>query len=363
MWPQLVTGEVGTGTIQEILAPPAADVAALFTDEMERATTRGDEVWWPARGSAWLEDMFAFWMTTTEAPPAHNVEIRYSNAILDERRFPAMQGRCGPVEQPERRKAALTLASGLQSDAHLVLECARHYWEFSRCVEQSFDEFRVQHPTVSAFGVDGWDPWPANLGVHAIMETLDGWMLLGLRSKRGVAHSQLTWSASFEETVEAGKPRDGSVEATILRGLKQEFGLPARTTNLRAEVLAIGRECSQQPDGGRPMGSVVIVRVQLGVTLEELWKSLSHHHRARDVIEHDDWMALRLTSRYNDILQLISATEPRTRSGIGPRLFERLGVQYDLFEPPVRTHTRPDGFGWHPTSRARLLLWAMASVD
>jgi hypothetical protein len=211
---------------------------------------------------------------------------------------------------------------------------------------------------------------PHFLVVHGLVQTNDGYVLLALRHP-SKDYFPLFWSASFEEQVEVGEnddlQRDRTLADTIVVGLDEEFGIKSSPEALRGTVrsvvLAVGRECvsakTSDPQGElrmqvvRNAGALTVSVVDLG--LHAVFQALSDSGRVVDKTEHCAWVGLRFTSQ-DQVLELInSLTGPAALPLI--QTLDKLRVTFGLHEDSDASSLEAP-LQWHPTSRARLLLYS-----
>lgn len=336
--------------------------------ERAMASERGTQLWWEpfASETRWLDTLWLFWHKTS---PIRAGDVSYRQTVGP--LTPGLFGGSGDAPDGPHVKAALVRPRGFLSDQAATLEVAPLSWEFARWVESNSDAFDHAHAaTVSRYGVPDLHPHPSILCTHNIVETGDGWVLLSLRSPR-TDYFPLTWSATFEEQVEiaprggsTGRSADLTVEHTVLRGLREEFGPSLSSAVSELNVLGVGRQ-EDRSSGRVVRGGVIITRVVLDLALDEVWCSLEETARIRDLTEHFGWMAARPGDRA-DVQSLLERRPADATVGVGPSALAedpRLSVPVSVHPMSAAVALRPEGYGWHPTSRARLWLWAYQAFE
>jgi hypothetical protein len=346
-----------------LLRPPPSFRAAL-EDELRRANDQGLATWWEqsAYESRWFDSFFAFWWKAAGVP-ADDVRVVCDEPQLTVSTFDAVPAAEIKTHYAHRKKASLVSASTFFSDVEPILYCAKLEYELARWVEQRAGQFRDANPEASLYGVIGWLPYPGFLVSHNVIMTADRWVLVSLRSSR-TDYFPNTWSVSFEEQIEvgpgpAGPAQDTSVGHAVRRGLKEEFGSSVADHTQDINVLAIGREHVDM-SGRSVRNSGVLTVVTLSLPLREVWNALSHPGHVQDIGESAGWLALRFQRR-RDVVALVRKYPPNSSRGLGPAGVKddhMLSAEVDVHSSSRERLSRPGGFGWHPTSRARLILWA-----
>jgi len=338
--------------------------AGFLEAERQLAARKGSDLtWYSDANSRWFNQLFAFWW---KCVPVAASSIRYV-PVGDTLRAEDYVG-VPPltIEQPYKKKAAIVDISSLGTDVVREIRYRPLDWELTEYARRHPTAFRAQNPTVSAFGFDlspAMVPYPSGLCVHCVVETGDGWVLFSLRGRRNVAFVPTTWSATFEEQVEVGsRLREKTVAATALRGLKEEYGIDGFQD---ASCMLIGREAiADRGASGRVDGLVmngaVVVAVRLACDLKDVWDALRHSEDIRDPDEHIAWMACRFDNE-EDVFRTLKDFG----DSFGPSLIDKrqdASIRKDVLTTSQPEVFRESGFSWHPTAKARLLLWSQLAV-
>lgn len=249
-------------------------------------------------------------------------------------------------------------------DTRRTIDYSTTNWGMTQWVERHCDEFIARNPRVSIFGADSGEPFPHILGVHTVIYTSDGYVLLSLRGTN-VHYYKLTWSASYEEQVDLGNDPDQTILDRLARGLGEEF-LPTRKRNPNAfrqqgkriiqdtSLLAIGRDFIRETDR-QIFTSTVLSVARLNVPLSELWAGLDRRREIQDREEHLAWMGVRFRSLHS-LLDLLRSS--RAPAGvISSQVIHEmagLGIEVDVYNRSTREGMRPHH--WMPTSPLRLAL-------
>jgi hypothetical protein len=353
--------------VDKLLRTPAGARAPL-EDEIGRAEQQGRTTWWADSSpeSRWFDGLFAFWWKA-RGVPADTVRIVLDSPPLTAATFAGVPAEEVVPQRPDRKKAALVRASTFLSDVPPTLSCAPLDYELHMWVDHNGRAFRQNNSEASLFGVDGWETYPGLLCTHNVLMTSDHWLLLCLRSARTDFFPN-SWSLSFEEQVEVGdcgtsKQEDASVGDTVRRGVRQEFGEMVSQQLRQVTLLALGRENSDTET--RSVRSAAAVTVaELASPLAHVWRSLSKPGWIQDMSEGTAWMAWRFSDR-RDVVSVLRRFPPGHSSGITAasiRNNHRLAVEVQVSPASSARLNQPGGFGWHPTSRARLLLWSEWAV-
>jgi hypothetical protein len=353
--------------LDQLLNTPAR-VRAPLEDEIRRATQQGLTTWWADSSleSRWFDNLYVFWWKA-RGVPADSVRIVLDSPPLTSQSFAGVPTQDVAPQRPDRKKAALVRASTFLSDVPPTLNCAPLDYELNMWVDRNGSEFRRLNNEASLFGVEDWTPYPGILCTHNVLMTSDHWLLLCLRSPRTDFFPN-SWSLSFEEQAEVGggpdgKQIDASVGDTARRGVREEFGEQVSQGIRQITLLALGRENSDTETRSVRSAAGLTV-VELDSPLANVWRSLSAPGRVQDLSESTGWMAWRFSGR-GDVVSLLRQFPPGS-SGITPsriRNNHRLAVEVQEYPSNSARLREIGGFGWHPTSRSRLLLWAEWAVE
>lgn len=322
--------------------------------ELAAVAARNTEVWWHEPSSDWFGSYFAFWYKD-ETIPCGRVKLISDQGSYGARRFSRSPALDGPSD-----KLTIVSASWINSDAdEHEIHCGLTNYGFAfQWAKDHATELLMGRSSPSVFGASDRLAYPGIAGVHTLMRTSDGYLLFGLRGLKTVTYHQLTWSASFEESVSPAK-RDGTGDKTVLdtivRGLHEEWGIPA-TAVAESTTLAIGREFVRMDDTRLDLSASILVAIQLGIDLATVWKRLDQRSKIVDIDEHCAWAAVRFQSRA-EILQLLRFGRDRTQ---GQDLFHEFGRARPAFGEiafyPGGPDTGLEDHGLMPTSAARLYL-------
>lgn len=345
-----------------VFRPSEHSERALFK-ELQAVEHIPDATWWDPAHGRWFKDFFAFWWKETPVP-AGSVSLLVDPDELSASRYSAVPtGKVQPAK-PLRKKAVLLSMSPFLSDSDRALHCAPTDWELTQWVEQHLEDFRKQNPDVSAFGVKGRLPFPGLICVHTLLVTQDNWVIISLRSQH-TSFFRESWSASFEEQVEIGHPvgavqTDMALHDTIVRGLKEEFGSELSSFDLTTTCMAVGREYLVEKERG-VLNCGVLATARLGAPLQVVWASLDKSGQVEDKSENAFWFAARFGSA-REVDALLEATDGRRFSPETVRADHRLGVDINVYPHCNLPKGSAGTFPWHPTSQARLHLWAASST-
>lgn len=353
--------------IGDLLRAPIQNQKALRS-ELHRARDQGLGTWWEGSESEsrWFDDLFVFWWKA-RGVLAEDVSLIVSEPRITSDDFVGVPAEVVRPARSERSKAALVRASAFRSDVPAQISCAPIDYELCMWVGQNGQVFRDQNPDVTTFGVNGWLAYPAMLCTHNVVMTCDGWLLLCLRSPRTDFFPNL-WSASFEEQVELGSTGqqaqgDENIAQTVRRGVREELGEKLKANIRRITLLALAREHTETET--RSIRSAAAITVaELDVPLSALWDSLSQPGHVQDLSESSAWMACRFPT-HASVVGLLKRFPPGNSTSISPdaiRGDHMLAVEVSLHPASSSRVARGTGFGWHPTARTRLLLWAEWAV-
>ena len=322
--------------------------------ELEGIATRQASVWWHEASSKWFGSYFAFWYKV-ETRASENVRYVLDQGSYGSRRFGQPASSDG-----DKDKLTVVSASWFNSDTEVdKLYCGLTNYGFAfEWAKDHADELLSGGSPPSVFGATDRPAYPGIAGVHTLMQTSDGYLVFGLRGLTTVTYHQLTWSASFEESVlpnMPGKKGDKTVLATIVRGLREEWGIPASAV-AASTTLALGREFVRIDRKRLDLSFSILAAVRLGVDLQTVWQYLSRRAKIIDIDEHCAWAAVRFRNRA-DLLQLLCFARDRKH---GQDLFPEFAGSYpsagEIVFYPGGPSTGVEDHGLMPTSAARLYL-------
>ncbi|QIG44677.1 hypothetical protein G5V58_19530 [Nocardioides anomalus] len=350
------------------LLRPTADQRGTPAREMDRAHSQGVGTWWSeiADRARWFDEYFAYWWKYVGIP-ADDIHIRLTHPALTPSTYEGVPSDLVEPRQPHRKKAALVRASNLLSDSVHELDCAPFDYELATWVSHHPSAFASANGDVSVFGLDESIPYPGVLCSHNVLMTADGWVVWSLRNSRTDFHPN-AWSVSFEEQVEVGRRLDGAQQLdltlgdTVRRGVAEEFGQETSDAIAALHTVAIGSEIVDTPARSVRGGAPLTV-VELSFSRAELWRSLRRPAAIRDADEATAWMAIRF-ARAQDAVALLTGFPPNSRKLHPQRIREAGRIAAEVSVHPTSTERLAEetGFGWHPTSRVRLLLWSQWAV-
>jgi hypothetical protein len=333
------------------MAPIVEDhlLRSTFDRELAAAARQGRSPWWAGTDeTVTLPGFFAFW-AKSEGHDAARVALQGSEGHL----HPESLGLHGiSPAQPSRKKACLTGLDGLLSDQLMTARFATIDWETVQAIESGTPDSTGW----SLFGIDGWAAWPSLAVAHCIVQTSDSFVLFTLRNRKGTGdrfYFPSCWSTSFEEQIELGDQPDHTLQDTVCRGLKEEYGL-ARAAVADTTCLAVGREIADA-GGRRVRNAGLIVSVRLNVPVAEVWKALDRKHEVRDRLEGRAWYGCRFASRLDldhFLQEYPVSTAPSGAEAVRDNSLLRCVVNPYRGGPEAEAVTQ-----WHPTSHARLRLW------
>lgn len=346
-----------------LLRPPST-LRSQLNDELAIAHEQGVQAWWEvsAHEARWFEEYFAFWWKA-EGLTADRIALTERGRALvaaDYNDVPA--GEVVPM-QPSRSKASLVATSPFYSDSDLAIYYRRIDYELCMWVDRNAKRFTRANPDVSLFGVEEWLPYPSMICTHNVIALRDGWVVFTLRNPRTDFFPE-AWSVSFEEQVEVGTPDgativDRTIGGAVRRGVREEFGPIASNAITSITALAVGRTFATAEHRSVRSCDVLNV-VRLDLSPDELWAALADTGDIPDIAESTGWMACRFSHRHDvqTLLKHYPRNEPKLNSS---RLSEdhRIEAQVNICPMSLDRLSRDRGYQWHPTSRARLLLWSL----
>lgn len=343
------------------LLQPSLEAEDELADELERASRESLGTWWEEtrHETRWFDGFFAFWFKY-DGVAADGVELRLTEPQPKSSHYKGLVRAELTPALPHKKKAMFLRASTFLSDVQPFIECAPIDYELNMWVDRHGEHFRAANPRVSLYGVEGWRPYPCLTCTHNVVTTADGYVLLSLRNARTDFFPN-SWSVSFEEQIEVGPDQTGAqtdrtVGGAVRRGLAEELGLGADDV-ARIRMMALGRERTDIP-GRSVRSAAVITHVQLAVPLAVLWQRLENPGHVPDLAESRGWMALRFARRTH-VLDLLGSQSLKQDRGLSPEALERTpGIEVETLATYAEGITALGGHGWHPTARARLLLWA-----
>lgn len=343
-------------------APPEPRWRNHLEDEVRYSGATGTS--WIPGTAMWYDNLFLMWWSTHLPPEAGQVAYE----LVPTAKWDDVLGLGANVEADDITVSLVGSRGFHASKARSVIECEEIPFGLALFAEHNYDRVRAHRPLVSAFGLPGVRWWPARVTVHTLLQTSDEWVIFSLRDPDVVDWEGDRWSVSFEEGVTLRPTTDRDPERTVLdtvlNGIEDEFGPDLRRTvgdmGIAARVCGLGRAFSASPNTA--MGGEAIVVARLGATLQDVWRSLSGYHRDKN--EHYGWMGCRFASA-SVVDELLLATDPFSTTGVGPSIEDQYGgITVDVFDGSRGDRDgetgawRAKGFGWHSTSRARLVLWS-----
>lgn len=332
---------------------PACPEGEHFKDrELEAIASRKASVWWHEPSSQWFGTYFAFWCKDGTRPCK---DVKY---VLNQGSYGA--ARFGQKSSLDGEKSKLTIvsASWFNTDADIdEIYCGVTNYGFAlKWATKHADELLSSPSTPSVFGATDRLAYPGIAGVHTLVQTSDGYLLFGLRN-RTVAYYQLTWSASYEETIvpNTGESGDATVLDTLARGLREEWGIPASAIE-SSTTLAVGREFVRSDERRLDLSAPILSAIRLGIDLTTVWRYLARHTKIDDLDEHSAWVGVRFRSR-TDLLQFLCFTRDRTQGqDLFPEFASRHPSSSEVVFYPGGRDTGVEDRGLMPTSAARLYL-------
>jgi hypothetical protein len=325
--------------------------------ELDEAASAQTETWWT--GGLWLGKYFAFWSKTLPTP-CEEIAITYTDDVYDAARFVD-----DDVDAPKEKATLIEAPKQLGDNPTKQVMCGVTNWGLAHVWAKDHSAELLEHPSnLSVFGVGGRPVYPGILGVHTLVCTSDGFVLFALRSPQVDFH-ELTWSASFEESIsvdarEFTGPLTG--DATILDpihgGLYEEWGIEEDAIH-DSTCLAIGREWvrEQHEQGSRlNLSPTILAACRLKLSLREVWASLDAATSIRDREEHRSWAGCHFTDR-DDVLRFVAAARGRHhKTNLLKDLYREAGSRIDLQFYPGGAVDNVWDRGLMPTSAARLVL-------
>jgi hypothetical protein len=342
---------------------PACLEGGAFKDrELDAIANRKASIWWHEASSKWFGNYFAFWCKDGTRPCG---EVKY---VLDQGNYGAARFDQDPSLDGPKSKLTIVSASWFNTDAdkdEYEIYCGVTNYGFAlKWATSHADELLNSRSSPSVFGATDRLAYPGIAGVHTLVQTSDGYLLFGLRSKT-VAYYQLTWSASYEEAI-VPRTGDGEGDATVLdtlvHGLRDEWGIPASAVEV-STTLAVGREFVRSDEGRLDLNAPILAAVRLGIDLATVWKYLDRRPKITDLDEHIAWAGVPFRSR-TDVLQLLCFSRDRTQ---GHDLFPEFENSHPssgktIFYPGSRD-TGLEDRGLMPTSAARLYLGSQWLIE
>jgi hypothetical protein len=341
---------------EEQLFVPCHEGKARLSQELDEADREGRDTWWGS--SLWLGEYLALWHKTLDTP-CEEIEFSYVDDVYDGARF-GVEGE----DAPKDKATLIEAPKQLGDNDNKKIICGKTNWGLAHIwAKDHAEDLFAHHSNLSVFGVKGRPVYPNILGVHTLVQTSDGYLLFALRSP-DVDFHELTWSASFEESVSIG-PReftgpltgDRTIFDPIRGGLYEEWGIAERAIR-DSSCLAIGREWVRESHAGGShlnLSPTILTACRLNIPLNEVWASLDEVAFIRDREEHRAWAGCRFADR-DAVLHFIAAGKGR---GDNTNLLQILGAES---EGHVEVQMYPQGArkvwdrGFMPTSPARLVL-------
>lgn len=328
-----------------------------YAREVEESQRKGITLWWSDVSSEWFGGYFAFWHSPHTVDPA-GIKLSYTEGRYDSARFEV------PECDGDNDKAVIVSGSNFYSDNrdHKELRLGTTTWNFA--FEWAKDHARDLidgDVPVSVFGLTDRSAYPGIAGVHTLLCTSDGYLLLALRDHRVQFYPE-TWSASFEESVSVGARDytgplggDQTIMDPIIGGLYEEWGIEEDTIAV-ATCMAVGREFVQGDDGRLDLSSSVLAAVRLKIDLDGVWKCLDEGSRIRDLDEHRSWAGCQFGSRANVLRFLAAAKDQQSGVDLLPQAMDACEGSADLRFYPKGAVNGIVHRGLMPTSAARLYL-------
>lgn len=323
--------------------------------ELAAIAARNGSVWWHNPSSGWFGSYFAFWCKVGTFP-CDEMMLVVDQGLYGAQRFGVKPKWDGPKD-----KLTIVSASWFSTDASdNEIHCGVTNYGFAfKWAKDHVEELLSSRVSPSVFGADDRPAYPGIAGVHTLIQTADGFVLFALRNDTTVTYHQLTWSASFEESITYDRDDqdacDKTVLDTIVRGLRDEWGIPASAIEA-STVLAIGREFVRIDEKRLDLSASILTVIRLNADLDTVWKWLARRLEIPDIDEHRAWAAVPFTSR-KDLLQLLRFARDRTQ---GRNLFHEFADSYpsagEIVSYPGGPTTDVEDRGLMPTSAARLYL-------
>ncbi len=365
------TPQASTARDQELLQPPSSFGAfnpdelfesceeghARFDLECEEARTEDRGVWWGSH--LWLGRYVALWHRTLDTP-SEQIAFTYVDDVYDAARFGLSD-----VDRPKDKATLIEAPKQLGDNEDKRIVCGKTNWGLAHTWAKDHEADLFADPSnLSVFGVRGRPVYPNILGVHTLTQTSDGYLLFALRS-HDVDFHELTWSASFEESVSVG-PReftgppsgDRTVFHAIQGGLYEEWGIDPKAIR-DTSCVAIGREWVRERDAGGSrlnLSPTILAACRLTLSLPDVWASLDEVARIRDRDEHLAWAGCRFADR-EALLRFVATAKGRTAN------IDLLRDLCSMSQDQVEMNPYPGGAtsqvrdqGLMPTSAARLVL-------
>lgn len=325
-------------------------LTALLRNELARAERQGRRPWWEGHSeTVSLPGFFAYWVKKPGRQAAEVTLATVAPLISTE----SLNLDDVNVRQPARKKGCLGRVDGLLSGQPMVAEFAPIDWETVLAVEARDDS----PPAWSLFGIEHWQPWPSLSAAHCIIQTADHYLIMTLRNGPASGsgfYFPSRWSVSFEEQIELGARPDGTIADTALRGLKDEFGIDAQCV-ADVRCLAVGREVADMGPR-RIRNSGFVVTLKLNISVSEVWQIMDGYSRIVDHSEGKAWYGCRFPTG-RDAQQFL-AEYPVSRAPSGAREIRDNGLLRCAVTEYPGSDLSTTSSVWHPTSHARLRLWA-----
>ncbi len=345
------------------LFEPCHEGRARLARELDEAASDQAATWW--KGGMWLGKYFAYWFKTLPTA-CEEIAFTYVDDIYDSARL--------TDEDVDALKPKATLIGApkqLGDNPAKQVICGTTNWGLAHIWAKSNSGKLLEHPSnLSVFGVRGRPVYPGILGVHPLVQTSDGFILFGLRSP-DVDFHELTWSASFEESVSVDAREftgpltgDRTVLDPIIGGLHEEWGIEEDAV-LDSSCLAIGREWVREQDekGSRlTLSPTILAACRLKLSLDEVWASLDAVGTIRDRDEHAAWAGVHFENR-EQVLRFVAAGRGRRdNEDLLRGLAHEAGGGVEVRPYPGGAVENVHDRGLMPTSAARLVL-ASAWLD
>lgn len=164
-----VVGVVSLALVQQLRRRPAVFAAspegtAALSVERHAAERHGGRFWWHDLGEPdWFENVLLLWRKD-RGISADRVSYSVDSTLLRDR-LPTST--VVPPAVEEAKKACFISASGLLTDEHATIQVMRHDYQLARFVEEHSRDYLQAVSNTTCFGVEGWVPLPANLGLQA----------------------------------------------------------------------------------------------------------------------------------------------------------------------------------------------------
>jgi hypothetical protein len=339
------------------LFEPCVEGEERLALELDQAREEGSHTWWSQ--GAWLGQFFAFWLKMNTRP-CEDVALTLTDDRYDAARF-GLKG----ADKPKDKATIIEAPSFYGDNPEKEIVCGVTNWGLAYEWAKLHGDEMLEHPSrPSIFGVVGRPVFPGIAGVHALVQTSDGYVLFGLRAP-DIAFHERTWSATFEEQVAVGAREftgplsgDENLRHAIEGGLYEEWGIDAEAIQ-HTSCLAIGREWRRSTYRGEPMlnlSATVLTACRLDIRLADVWARLDESAGIEDVDEHRAWAGVRFGAR-SDVLQFVArAKGHKDNENILEEAAGGSDVSAEVELYPGGTTTGIRDRGLMPTSAARLVL-------